>query len=65
MGKPFSSTPARPALCALARHSNGSTVSTRIHPFPDQPTNLYNEGFKYCILKLQDEDIVWLVKYLD
>ena len=33
--------------------------------FPDQPTSLYNEGLKYCILKLRKEDVVWLVKYLD
>ena len=26
---------------------------------------LYKEGFEDCIPKLQDEDIIWLVKYLD
>ena len=34
--------------------------------FPDQLTNLlYKEGFKDQILKLRDEDVVWLVEYLD
>lgn len=34
--------------------------------FPDQLTSLlYDQGFKGCIPELRDEDVVWLVKYLD
>ena len=34
--------------------------------FPDQLTSLlYKEGFKEYILKFRDEDVVWLVEYLD
>jgi len=34
--------------------------------FPDQLTNLlYKEGLKEYILKFRDEDVVWLVEYLD
>jgi len=34
--------------------------------FPDQLTSLlYKEGYKNCIPELQDEDVVWLVEYLD
>ena len=34
--------------------------------FPNQLTSLLCEkGYKDCIPKLQDEDVVWLVEYLD
>jgi len=34
--------------------------------FPDELTGLlYKEGYKNYIPKLQDEDVVWLVEYLD
>lgn len=34
--------------------------------FPDQLTNLlHKKEYKECILDLRDEDVVWLVNYLD
>jgi len=34
--------------------------------FQDQLTSLlHNEEFKDCIPELRDEDVVWLVEYLD
>jgi hypothetical protein len=34
--------------------------------FPDQLTSLlYKEEYKECIPTLRDEDVVWLVDYLD
>lgn len=34
--------------------------------FPDQLTSLlYGKEYKECIPKLQDQEVVWLVEYLD
>ena len=34
--------------------------------FPDQLASfLYGKGYEGCIPKLQDQDAVWLVEYLD